>query len=173
MTHLSKIPTFTIRQASLDDFEAMAPLWRQLDGYHQGKDPRRFPGTPDEAPRSHAYIAEVIHCADRALLVAESCSTVEGKKGKLVGLSLATLKTIPPSPIHPVRAVFEVDNLVVDETSRRQGVARALLSASEDWARQNGAHEMMLNVYAFNEGAKCFYEKLGFQPLRIQMVHAL
>nr|WP_321462786.1 N-acetyltransferase [uncultured Cohaesibacter sp.] len=173
MTHLSKIPTFTIRQARMDDFEAMAPLWRQLDGYHQGRDPRRFPGTEEKSPRSHAYIAEVIHCADQALLVAESCPTIEGQPGKLMGLALVSVKTCPPGPVHPVRVVFEVENLIVDETSRRQGVAKALLGASESWARQNGACEMLLNVYAFNEAARHFYESLGFQPLRIQMVHAL
>nr|WP_319516141.1 N-acetyltransferase [uncultured Cohaesibacter sp.] len=173
MTHLSKIPTFTIRQASLDDFDAMGPLWHLLDGYHQGQDPKRFPGTPKDAPRSKAYIAELIHCADRALLVAEQCPTIEGERGSLIGLSLVTLKTCPPGPVFPVRVMFEIDNLVVDETCRRQGIARALLAASEEWAKENGASEMLLNVYAFNEGAKRFYESLGFQPLRIQMVHAL
>ena len=78
MTHLAKIPTFTIRQAVLADFDAMAPLWFQLDGYHQGKDPRRFPGTPQDAPRALSYIKELIHCADRALLVAQSCPGIEG-----------------------------------------------------------------------------------------------
>ncbi len=173
MTRLSKIPTFTIRHACLDDFDAMGPLWHQLDGYHQGYDPNRFPGTPKDAPRSSAYIAEQIHCADRALLVAEKCPTIEGEGGALIGLSLVALKTCPPGPVYPVRVKFEIENLVVAETSRRQGVARALLNASEDWARQNGASEMLLNVYAFNEGATHFYESLGFQPLSIQMVHTL
>ena len=66
MTHLAKIPTFTIRQAVLADFDAMAPLWFQLDGYHQGKDPRRFPGTPQDAPvhcpiSRNLFIAPTVH----------------------------------------------------------------------------------------------------------------
>nr|WP_319484082.1 N-acetyltransferase [uncultured Cohaesibacter sp.] len=173
MTHLAKIRPFTMRQARLDDFEAMEPLWRQLDGYHQARDPQRFPHKQDEAPRSREYIAEVIHCADRALLLAESCPSLAGEASRLIGLCLVTLRTCPPGPVYPVRVIFEVDNLVVDETMRRQGVARALLGEAETWARSNGAKEMLLNVYDFNEGAKRFYEQLGFQPLRVQMVHAL
>ena len=44
------------------------------------------------------------------------------------------------------------------------GVGRALMEASEAWARERGAQLMTLNVLETNEPARAFYRALGYAP---------
>lgn len=153
-------PSFLIRPATIDDFSAMTPLWRQLDDYHHMKDPEAFPRIEAALPRSRAYIEDIIRRADYSLLVAEDVSD----EAQLLGLCLVQIKTLPPNAVLPARVIFEIENLVVDEMARRRGIARALCSKAEQWSRQNGASEMLLTVLDFNHAARAFYQQIGFLP---------
>lgn len=44
-----------------------------------------------------------------------------------------------------------------------QGIGRSLMQAAELQARQKGLKRLALDVAIENEGAQCFYERLGFQ----------
>lgn len=44
-----------------------------------------------------------------------------------------------------------------------KGFGRALMSAIESWARENGAQDLRLNVWHFNQRAVKLYEELGFE----------
>ena len=37
------------------------------------------------------------------------------------------------------------------------------MGSAEGWARERGAYEMRLHVWAFNEGAMRMYEELGYE----------
>ncbi|MEO6952467.1 MAG: GNAT family N-acetyltransferase [Polyangia bacterium] len=54
-----------------------------------------------------------------------------------------------------------VDTLVVDPAMRRAGCGRALIDAAAAWARERGALELLLTVWAGNREAERFYEQLG------------
>ena len=66
-----------------------------------------------------------------------------------------------------------VDNLVVAQDSERKGVGRALLDYVERWAREHGYREVVLDVFAGNQGAIAFYERQGYRPDHIRMVKPL
>ena len=53
--------------------------------------------------------------------------------------------------------------LVVSEESHGRGVGAALVRAVERWANQKGAGEIFLNSGVQREGARRFYEKLGYR----------
>ena len=179
------IMPFHIRPAQLDDFDALMPLWCQLDDFHHKQDPVRFPKRKAETPRSLAYVQELVERPDRALLVAEGAfqgeatlkaaeqSVPEGEGPCLLGLSSIIVRTYPAGPIFPARVLFEIDNLVVDEAARRCGIARALIRGAENWSRAHGAGEVILNVYDFNDQARSFYEQIGFLSSKTQMVRSL
>lgn len=52
--------------------------------------------------------------------------------------------------------------LVVDESTRGQGVARQLTTAFEDWARREGALKASLTSSEYRRDAHSAYEKLGW-----------
>ena len=55
-----------------------------------------------------------------------------------------------------------VEVLAVDPAAQGRGVARALMHAAEDWARERGFTRISLNVWAQNERARGVYEHLGY-----------
>ena len=55
-----------------------------------------------------------------------------------------------------------LDQLSVRQSSMRQGIGRALLDASEDWARAVGGHALWLTTYRHLPWNRPFYERRGF-----------
>ena len=163
---------FVIRPAHLEDFDAMSPLWRQLDDFHHKQDPVRFPKTGDRRPRDLSFLTELIDRPDRALLVAQE-QPVDEEDAHLIGLCTIYVRTLPAGPVFPARVIFEIDDIVVDEPARRHGVGRALIREAEAWSRRHGAGEIVLNVYDFNGQARALYEQLGFMAERTRMTRAL
>ena len=53
-------------------------------------------------------------------------------------------------------------NIAVSPTSRRQGVARALIEALVSALRERGSKQLTLEVRASNGPARQLYESLGF-----------
>jgi GNAT superfamily N-acetyltransferase len=88
----------------------------------------------------------------RAWLIAEAEDEEDGG-GVPVGLVLGRRR--PPDTL----MVF---SMWVDPVRRRQGIGRLLVDAITDWARSWGARRMVLWVFAANEPAIRFYERLGF-----------
>lgn len=170
---------FSIRPANSNDFDALMPLWQQLDTYHQDCDPVRFPKRHLDCPRERAYVEDLIERPDVALLVVEATDVALDKEpqaepaSRLVALCLILIRTYAAGPVFPARVIFEIENLVVEDSMRRRGIARWLLREAEKWSKEHGAGEVMLNVYDFNDGARHFYEQTGFLATRTQMVKPL
>jgi ribosomal protein S18 acetylase RimI-like enzyme len=58
-----------------------------------------------------------------------------------------------------------ISNVAVMPTYRRRGIARAMVSAAIQYAREHHAHRVLLQVRADNEGARTLYYSLGFQSV--------
>lgn len=61
-----------------------------------------------------------------------------------------------------------VNNVVVDENYRRQGIASELLTAFINECRNRKVNFVFLEVATTNEAAKSLYQKFGFEPLFIR-----
>lgn len=62
-----------------------------------------------------------------------------------------------------------IDDVCVDENSRRQGIAGKLYRFVCDFAEKSGCDRITLNVWELNSGAKAFYEAMGMKPLKTVM----
>ena len=69
----------------------------------------------------------------------------------------------PPTPLPENAHVIHVSGLAVHPAARRRGVAAALLTASEQFARTQGASKLSLRVLSTNQSAIRLYERFGFQ----------
>ena len=58
---------------------------------------------------------------------------------------------------------WELENIVVDPTSRRKGVGTHLLAELLKRAKASGSESVHLEVRESNEGARAFYEKCDFE----------
>ncbi|MGE5236830.1 MAG: N-acetyltransferase family protein [Acidobacteriota bacterium] len=98
-----------------------------------------------------------------ALLVAES------RGGEVLGFAfLETLEDYFTGERHG-----HVGILAVAEAAEGKGVGRALLTASDDWARAQGYGRLTLTVFAGNRRARTIYERFGYQAETIRYVRLL
>ncbi len=57
---------------------------------------------------------------------------------------------------------LQISTIVVEQSTRGQGVGRALVESAVSVSRSMGATEAFLEVMAYNAGAEKFYSALGF-----------
>jgi|SRR5947209_3297350 len=148
-----------LREALQEDYEAVCALLAQVDRIHAEALPEVF--RPVEGPaRSKEWFAAILANEDTALFVAE-------QQGILLGLIRCTVRTTPAVPLVVVarRFVF-IEDLVVSEPFRHQGVGQTLLERAHQWAREQGIAEVELGVWEFNASARALYEYLGYRTTR-------
>jgi ribosomal protein S18 acetylase RimI-like enzyme len=143
-----------IRRARHDDWDAVRELWRELDQLHAGLAPDYF------RPSARAALEwrQLLAASDGAVLVDADSATVTG------AVSVRIYDT-PPDPAMVARRRGHVEMLVVGRAHRRRGIGRALMEGAAAWAREQGAAELVLTVWAGNGDAEAFYERLGYREL--------
>jgi GNAT superfamily N-acetyltransferase len=127
-----------IRPARTTDREAIWPLLGEL----------AISFVPDRTAFDAALDA-LLAAPDALVLVAEMPGL--GVVGYLVAYDHMTLLANGP-------AVW-VGELVVDQTVRRSGVGRALMTRAEDWRREHGAAQVALATSRAHD----FYQALGYE----------
>ena len=66
-----------------------------------------------------------------------------------------------------------IDDICVSEKSRGRHVGTDLYQYVIDYARGLGCHDVTLNVWSCNPGAKAFYEAMGMTPYKVGMEQVL
>lgn len=61
--------------------------------------------------------------------------------------------------------VVDLHRIVTSPAVRRRGLARHLMDAGLEWARERGASRMLLEVESTNTAALALYDKNGFTPI--------
>lgn len=102
-------------------------------------------------PWSEASFSDTLNREDTLYLVAEKENEILGYCGLWQSLDEG-----------------EIPNVAVKESYRRRGVGEALLRALFLQGEQKGITAYTLEVRAGNDGARCLYEKLGFQAVGIR-----
>lgn len=66
-----------------------------------------------------------------------------------------------------------IDDVCVDASFRRNGAGRKLMEATKAHGQAAGCHNVVLNVWAFNENAVEFYKSCGMKVQRMYMEYLL
>ncbi|MEO5873535.1 MAG: GNAT family N-acetyltransferase [Streptosporangiaceae bacterium] len=137
----------TIRMAALGDELELADLdWRTW-APDNSVSPRPSRVPPD-AGNGHFF--DRFHLPEH-FLVAEAGD-------RLVGYLRLIQPVLLPSGTH----VRQIQGFAVDHAARGSGVGRALLEASFEETRRQGAHRVTLRVLSVNIAARRLYEQVGF-----------
>jgi N-acetylglutamate synthase-like GNAT family acetyltransferase len=138
----------TIRKAHTDDLPEMAELLAELFKLETD-----FPVNRDRQLRG---LADLLQADKSAVWVAED-------DGKLVGMvSLQILISTAEGG-----SVGLLEDLVVTEAYRGQGVGRRLLASVELWARENRLSRLQLLADQSNAAALEFYRSLNWSGTRM------
>jgi ribosomal protein S18 acetylase RimI-like enzyme len=151
----------SIRPATALDYEELCQVIDQADALHRDNLPHLFQ-QPVGPVRDPVYLLSVMEDPDHGLFVAEA-------GGQIAGYVHVIIRETPAIPIVVPRRLGVVDNLCVRDGMRRAGIGRALMHRGQQWAHAQGATEMELAVYEFNEPAIAFYQSLGYESVSRRM----
>ncbi len=152
---------YTIRKALPRDLEGVYAVFSLADTLHRDAHPEVFKEASDLADIKD-YLLAGIQSEDAAVFVAETQSGI-------IGAVIASIRQTPDISLLVQRTFVSVENLVVAEESRQQGIGLALMERIHLWAAERGLKQIQLTVWDFNESALAFYSKLGYAVLHHRM----
>jgi GNAT superfamily N-acetyltransferase len=133
--------TLTIREALLEDAPKLLPLLEQL-GY-----PQALAAIRERLDRYQA-------CQDHFVFVADLNSTIVGF------VSIAAIESF----VYEGR-MYRVTALAVDQSIRRKGIGKALMSYIEEFAKRNQGKiiDLTSGLRRAADGSHHFYKALGYE----------
>lgn len=153
----------TIREADYQDAATMARLNRVVQALHHDAFPNRF-HAPDEARVEAIYRHMLASNEDPSTPSSKAWLCVD-ENDEAFGYVLAVLSERPETPFTQAIRWVELDQIAVVEGARRSGAGRLLAGTVVEWAMDLGVELLELSVWDFNEGARSFFDSLGFEPL--------
>ena len=151
----------TIRRANETDLEGLNRLLRQvLEVHHEGR-PDLFKGGAKKY--TDEELVAILHDEGTPVF------TAVDEDENMLGYAFCIFRQHEDHNILTDVKTLYIDDLCVDETARGTGVGRALYEHVRAFAKASGCYNITLNVWAFNENAKRFYERLGLLPQSIHM----
>lgn len=143
--------TIAVRTATLSDIDRVAPLF---DAY------RGFYGQTSDLPRSRDWLQQRLSHNEATMLWAECDDTAVGFT--LLYPSWSSVSTGP---------VLVLNDLYVEASARRRGVALALLRAAEEHGRSQGVLRLSLETARDNHAAQALYGRAGWTADATQWFH--
>lgn len=140
-----------VRFLSQSDFDGVDRIVRQVHSLHVENRPDVY---RDAEPFPKTRFDALLAAENAFALVAEDA-------GQIAGFCEITMKVPPDNPLLQPRIVAVIEDICVDEVCRKKGVGRLLFEAASQEARVRGALSLELCVWAFNGGARHFYEDMG------------
>jgi ribosomal protein S18 acetylase RimI-like enzyme len=150
-----------VRAAGDDDLEVLTRLWREADALHAKLSPGFFRRADLERGRQRAV--ETLRDAEesRHETVLVACD----ERGSVCGALHVQVYDTPVALTMVPQRRGHIETLIVARARRRRGCGRALMLAATDWAREQGATQVLLTVWDGNEDAQRFYAALGYRTI--------
>ncbi|MES2640315.1 MAG: GNAT family N-acetyltransferase [Myxococcota bacterium] len=147
-----------IRRAGPADAAALATLNSHVQALHVAWAPHRYLTSDPTA---------VVVFFD-ALLAREDVIVALAESDGLDGYAVGSVQTREVSAFKHASVTMVLDQIGVRSDRRGAGVGRALMGWMEAEGRARGCEQMQLEVLAVNEGARGFYERLGYLPEQVR-----
>jgi ribosomal protein S18 acetylase RimI-like enzyme len=150
-------PTVVVREAGMDDLEAVVALRLQLLA-EEARSPLFARPRPDIAEQAVLLTqAQLASRTDAIFLATEGDSAI--------GLLRCSISR-GPRLVRPSRYGF-ITSAYVHPAHRRRGILRAMLTKGEAWCRARGLREVRLHCTVENTEGNASWEALGYRPAEI------
>jgi ribosomal protein S18 acetylase RimI-like enzyme len=131
-----------IALAQIEQLEEIAELFDLYRGFYQQS---------ADLAAANNFIQERLQKNDSIIFVASD-------RDNIVGF----IQLYPSFSSVSMKRIWILNDLFVRETKRNQGVARLLMSAAADFARETAAIRIVLSTQISNNSAQTLYESLGY-----------
>jgi GNAT superfamily N-acetyltransferase len=129
-------------------FEHLEEVSKLFDQY------RVFYNQPSDLEAARAFMQERFQKEDSTVFVARDDEQMVGY-----------IQLFPSFSSVSMKRVWILNDLLVQESHRKKGVAKLLMSAAENFARETGAVRIILSTQVSNVAAQSLYESLGYGEL--------
>ena len=146
----------TIRHVTEADVDVLVPLKASLHALHVAHRPDFF-----KAMKPHKVTTWL---RDR-LLEDTTAGWLAEDDGVPIGYLLGAWRERPETSYSHPRRWLEIDEIAVDASCRRRGIARALIERCAAEAAEAGVATLELTAWAFNEAAQSVFARTGFEPM--------
>lgn len=143
-----------IRKLTLLDYEAVDRLMQHLHDMHVEARPDLY------VAKEHPYSLEEY---EEKVTSEEIISLAAEEDGEVVGVCFVELRERSLMVEIPIAMM---NALCVDEAHRRKGIATKLFEEASKLSKEAGAKRLDLMLWAFNDKARAFYEKIGMKEQR-------
>ena len=150
-----------IRRAKLSDARELASLYTQFWDAHKKVDPLIKLTNKDQEKEDLRYAKSALRKKDTFVFIA-----LEG--AKIIGYIELFIKK--NEPYYKVKKYGYLDSAVVDKKHRGKGVTRLLTESAFNFLKKTGIDYIKTNVYNANDVAMKVWEKIGFEPLSVNMI---
>src|SRR5262245_17527015 len=154
-----------IRLENDSDLLALGRLGALLLETHYRFDQKRFMAPRANSSEGYAwFLGSQLKEEDVVVFVAE-------RAGTIVGYVYAGLEPTSWKELRDMAGF--IHDVVVEESSRRLGLASALVDAAVEWLRGHGAPRVLLWTAEQNPAAQTLFRRLGFRRTMIEMTREL
>ncbi|PGP19141.1 GNAT family N-acetyltransferase [Bacillus thuringiensis] len=161
----NEVLPFTVRLATLKDFEDISNINKQVQKLHIEGRPDIYAKTSVSMDRN-AYETWLNDTTIEIFVV-------EDNNKEILAYIILDVKEISENPKLVERKVLFIRNIGVSEKFRGTGIGEILVQKAFEYAKEIQATSVELNVLEFNKKAIRFYEKLGFKTQSRQMEFVL
>ncbi|MCO1660185.1 GNAT family N-acetyltransferase [Pseudonocardia humida] len=154
---------------TVDDVEAIGPLWRSMVAHHEEVIGARMP------VRDAAAAWEMRHVQYRRWLAEDSGFLRFARRpDEPAPIGYGFFRLVPSGPTFDLGDVRgEVESLAVAPAARGTGAGTALLEAGREELLRRGCTFWTVNVVEINTGAVALYERVGFRSWTRDLVGRL
>ena len=154
-----------IRLAKESDAPSLGRLGALLLKIHYDFDQKRFMAPHPNSEDGYAwFLRSQLMDRDAVVFVAE-------RAGAVIGYVYAGIEPTSWKELRDMAGF--IHDVVVEDSSRRLGVASLLIEAAIEWLREHGAPRVLLWTAERNPGAQNLFSALGFRRTMIEMTREL
>lgn len=149
----------TIRKAIPSDIPVLNKLLQDILQVHHQARPDIFKSEGQKF--SEEQLRQLLDNPAKSVFVYEL-------EGQVVGHLFCEITTATGDVLEPVKTLY-IDDLCVASSARGQKIGEQLYKFALSYAKEQGCHNLTLDVLADNAGAVRFYDRLGMKPQKFRM----
>ncbi|MCK4028803.1 GNAT family N-acetyltransferase [Streptococcus iners] len=149
----------TIRKATQSDIPVLNELLQDILQVHHQARPDIFKSEGQKF--SEEQLRQLLDNPAKSVFVYEL-------EGQVVGHLFCEITTATGDVLEPVKTLY-IDDLCVASSVRGQKIGEQLYTFALSYAKEQGCHNLTLDVLADNAGAVRFYDRLGMKPQKFRM----
>lgn len=154
-THISH----RVRRAKAADIPAIISLLHQVNMVHHHLRPDLF------KPHTTKYDEQEV----AALIANELTPVFVYDEGGVLGYAFCQIQEVRCDRLLQDGKTLYIDDICVDESARGRHIGKALFDFVSEYARSAGCTSLTLNVWAGNDAAMAFYQRMGMQVQKTGM----